>query len=71
MKRIGIQLKDSLGLILYNALIYHINKAVNSRLEVISLRHNNKLIRLLEQQNKPRKDEQKKIHQKIVYNHLT
>ena len=71
MKRIGIQLKDSLGLILCNALIYHINKAVNSRLEVISLRHNNKLIRLLEQQNKPRKDEQKKLHQQIVHNYST
>ena len=45
---------------LYNALIYQINKAVNNRLKVISLRHNNKLIRLCEQQNKPRKDEQKK-----------
>ena len=60
MKRIGIKLKHSLGLIFYNALIYQINKAVNSRLKVISLRHNNKLIRLREQQNKPRKDEQKK-----------
>ena len=45
---------------LYNALIYQINKVVNNRLKVISLRHNNKLIRLCEQQNKPRKDEQKK-----------
>ena len=71
MKRIGIQLKDSLGLILYNALIYHINKAVNSRLKVISLRHNNKLIRLLEQQNKQRKDEQKKLHQQIVHKYST
>ena len=48
-----------------------INKGFNNRLKVILLHHNNKLIRLLEQQNKLRKDEQKKIHQKIVYNHLT
>ena len=60
IKRIGIQLKHSLGL--YNRVIYQINKAVNSRLKVISLRHNNKLIRLREQQNKPRKDQQKKMH---------
>ena len=60
IKRIGIQLKHPLGL--YNRVIYQINKAVNSRLKVISLRHNNKLIRLREQQNKPRKDEQKKMH---------
>ena len=50
IKRIVIQLKHSLGL--YNRVIYQINKAVNSRLKVISLRHNNKLIRLREQQNK-------------------
>ena len=31
--------------------------------------HNNKLIRLREQQNKPRKDEQKKIHRQIVHNY--
>ena len=62
MKRIGIQLKHSLGLILYNTLIDQINKAVDSRLKVISLRHNNKLIRLCEQVNKPRNDEQTKIH---------
>ena len=62
MKRIGIQLKHSFGLILYNTLIDQINKAVDSRLKVISLRHNNKLIRLCEQVNKPRNDEQTKIH---------
>ena len=70
-KHIGIQLKHLLGLILYNTLIYQINKAVNSRLKVISLRHNTKLIRLREQQNKPRKDEQKKIHRQIVHNYST
>ena len=69
MKRIGIQFKHSLGLILYKALIDQINKVVNSRLKVISLHHNNKLIRLREQQNKPRKDEQKKIHRQIVHNY--
>ena len=57
MKRIGIQFNHSLGLILYKALIDQINKAVNSRLKVISLHHNNKLIRLREQQNKPRKND--------------
>ena len=62
MKRIGIQLKHSRGLILYNTLIDQINKAVDSRLKVISLHHNNKLIRLCEQVNKPRNDEQTKIH---------
>ena len=62
IKRIGIQLKHSFGLILYNALIYQINKVINSRLKVISLRGNNKLIRLRELQNKPGKDEQKKVH---------
>ena len=61
--RIGIQLKHSLGL--YNNVIYQINKAVNSRLKVILLSHNNKLIRLREQQNKPRKDEQKKCTDKL------
>ena len=53
MKRTEIQFKHSLGLILYNILIYQINKAVNNSLKVIFLRH----IRLREQQNKPRKDE--------------
>ena len=53
MKHIEIQFKHSLGLILYNILIYQINKAVNNSLKVIFLRH----IRLREQQNKPRKDE--------------
>ena len=68
MKRVGIQLKHSLGLTLYNTLIHQINKAVNIRLKLISLRHNNKLIRSCEQQNKPRKDEQKKINRQIEHN---
>ena len=70
MKRIGIQLEHSFGLILYNALIYQINKVINSRLKVISLCGNNKLIRLRELQNKPGKDEQKKVHWQTVHNHL-
>ena len=49
MKHIGIQLKYSLGLILYNTLSYQINKAVNSRLKVTPLCHKNILIRLREQ----------------------
>ena len=65
MKRIGIQIKHSLDLILYNALIYQINKAVNSRLKLLSLRYNNKLIRLCEQQNKSRKDEQRRYAEKL------
>ena len=69
MKRVGIQLKHSLGLTLYNTLIHQINKAVNIRLKLISLRHNNKLIRSCEQQNKPRKDEQKKINRQIEHNY--
>ena len=60
---------NSLGLILYNALTYQIYEAVNSRLKVISLDHNNELIRLREQQNKLKKDEQKKIHRQIVHNY--
>ena len=43
------------------------NKAVNCRLKVM-LCHNNKFVKLCEQQNKPRKYEQKKIHQQIVHN---
>ena len=53
MKRIGIQLKHSLDWILYNDLIYQIKKAVNSILKVISLRHNNKMVRFREQKTKP------------------
>ena len=53
MKRIGIQLKHSLDWILYNNLIYQIKKAVNSILKVISLRHNNKMVRFREQKTKP------------------
>ena len=37
----------------------------------MSLHHNNKLIRLRKQQNRPRKDEQKKIHRQIVHNYST
>ena len=43
MKCNGIQLKLSIGLILCNTFIYQISEAVNSRLKVISLRHNNKI----------------------------
>ena len=67
----GNQFKHSLGLILYNTLIYQNNKAVDSRLKVISLGHNNKLIRLREQENKPRNDEQTKIHRQVVHNYST
>ena len=67
----GNQFKHSLGLILYNTLIYQNNKAVDSRLKVISLRHNNKLIRLCEQVNKPRNDEETKIHRQVVHNYST
>ena len=68
VKRIGIQIKHLLGLILCNTLIYQINEMANSRLKIISLRHINKLIRSREHQNKPRKDEQQKIHQQILHN---
>ena len=37
----------------------------------MSLRHNKKLIKLIEQQNKPRKDEQQKTHRQTVHNYLT
>ena len=33
------------------------------------LGNNNKLIRMHEEQNKPRKDEQKKIHRQTVHNY--
>ena len=68
VKRIGIQLKHLLGLILCNTLIYQINKTVNSRLKIKSLRHINKFIRSREHQIKPRKDEQQKMHRQIVHN---
>ena len=68
VKRIGIQIKHLVGLILCNTLIYQINEMANSRLKIISLRHINKLIRSREHQNKPRKDEQQKIHQQILHN---
>ena len=44
------------------------NKAVNCRLKVILLCYNNKFVKLCEQQNKPTKYEQNKIHQQIVHN---
>ena len=50
-------------------LIDQINKAVDSRLKVISFRHNNKMIRLREQQSKSTKDEQQKIQWQIVHNY--
>ena len=48
-----------------------INKAVDSRLKVISFRHNNKMIRLREQQSKSTKDEQQKIQWQIIHNYST
>ena len=44
MKRIGIQVKHSLGLILYNDSIYQINKATIRRLKAVSLRKQQKKI---------------------------
>ena len=60
MKRIGIQVKHSLGLILYNDSIYQINKATIRRLKAVSLR---------KQQKKAKKDEQKKIHRQVLHNY--
>ena len=71
LKRTGVQFKYSVGLILYNTLIYHTNKAVNSRLKVISLRRNKKLIKLSEQQKKSRKNKEKRIHREILHNYST
>ena len=54
IKNIGVQLKNALGLILYNTLIHQTNKATGSRCIAI-LSHHNKLENFHERQHKPKR----------------
>ena len=68
IKHIGVQLKNELGLILYNTLIYQINKPTGSRNIAISSRHKNKLEAFWERQHKPKQQNEEKIKRQITHN---
>ena len=61
IKNIGVQLKNVLGLILYNALIHQINKAIESRSIAILSRHKKKLEKFRERQHKPKRQIEEKL----------
>lgn len=51
IKSIGVQLKNALGLILYNPLIHQINKTIGSRGIAILSRHKEELEKFQEKQH--------------------
>ena len=54
-KNIGVQLKNGLGLILYNHSIHQINKAIGSRRTAILSPHKKKSEKFRERQHKPKR----------------
>ena len=68
IKNIGVQLKNELGLILYNTLIHQINKAIGSRRKAILSCHKKKLEKFRERQHKPKQQNEEKIKRQIIHN---
>ena len=61
IKHTGVQLKNELGLILYNTLIHQIIKPTRSRHIAVSSRHKNKLEAFWERQHTPKQQNEEKI----------
>ena len=67
IKSIGVQLKNALGLILYNPLIHQINKAIGSRGMAILSRHKEELEKFQEKQHKSQRENEEKIKRQIIH----
>ena len=61
LKTLEYNLKIHFGLILYNALIHQINKAIESRSIAILSRHKKKLEKFRERQHKPKRQIEEKL----------